>query len=507
MRRNHPRARPGADRVPPHLLQRPPGARPAPCWAGRSRPLGLTRDAPPGHAGRPAHLLPPRPHRARPRRCSGRGADPAAARRVIRFLVVGTIPAVIAGLAFGGFFEDAFAPALREQRRAGLHRASSSSALERFGERAARHAARRQAGPRHRRRPGAGHPARASPGRGRPSGPASWPGSPGRRPPGSRSSCRSRPSPAPGPRRGRGRPRRHRRRLGGRDGGRRGRRLPVDPLPAAVRADPLPDGLRRYLCRLRARCRPWSSGCGASRRLHGRKRSRRSSSTTAASCRPRPSSASPSSSGTGLPGEVAGACSSGGPARRGAAGRHRRRRRHRRGRAVYDARTADAGLAPARDRPPHPRRVPRPARGPLRGRPRAAPRPRFYAQFLEELGVGVHWMMVHRVRELRAEGYRTAILTNNVKEWGDVLEGVDPPRPLRRGRRLLRRRAAQARPGDLPAHLRAARSRPRGGRVPRRQPRPRGRGPRVGLHAILVRDPEEALAELDALLAGASQRV
>jgi putative hydrolase of the HAD superfamily len=42
-----------------------------------------------------------------------------------------------------------------------------------------------------------------------------------------------------------------------------------------------------------------------------------------------------------------------------------------------------------------------------------------YAQFLRELGVGVHWMMVHRVRELRADGYRTAILTNNVKEWGN----------------------------------------------------------------------------------------
>jgi undecaprenyl-diphosphatase len=38
----------------------------------------------------------------------GRGPDPDASRRVVRFLVVGTIPAVIAGLAFGGFFEDAF---------------------------------------------------------------------------------------------------------------------------------------------------------------------------------------------------------------------------------------------------------------------------------------------------------------------------------------------------------------------------------------------------------------
>jgi undecaprenyl-diphosphatase len=38
----------------------------------------------------------------------GRGPDVATSRRVLRFLVIGTIPAVIAGLALGGFFEDAF---------------------------------------------------------------------------------------------------------------------------------------------------------------------------------------------------------------------------------------------------------------------------------------------------------------------------------------------------------------------------------------------------------------
>ena len=38
----------------------------------------------------------------------GKGGDPAAARRTVRFLIVGTIPAVVAGLALGGFFEDAF---------------------------------------------------------------------------------------------------------------------------------------------------------------------------------------------------------------------------------------------------------------------------------------------------------------------------------------------------------------------------------------------------------------
>jgi epoxide hydrolase-like predicted phosphatase len=31
---------------------------------------------------------------------------------------------------------------------------------------------------------------------------------------------------------------------------------------------------------------------------------------------------------------------------------------------------------------------------------------------------GAHWPMVHRARQLRAEGIVTAILTNNVKEWG-----------------------------------------------------------------------------------------
>ena len=38
----------------------------------------------------------------------GKGEDPAGTRRIIRFLIVGTIPAVVAGLALGGFFEDAF---------------------------------------------------------------------------------------------------------------------------------------------------------------------------------------------------------------------------------------------------------------------------------------------------------------------------------------------------------------------------------------------------------------
>jgi epoxide hydrolase-like predicted phosphatase len=127
-----------------------------------------------------------------------------------------------------------------------------------------------------------------------------------------------------------------------------------------------------------------------------------------------------------------------------------------------------------------------------------------YAQFLRELGVGVHWMMIHRVRELRAEGYRTAILTNNVKEWGkywkesiplDEFEvivdscdvGLRKPDP-----EIFRLTCQQLDVApeaavfldDTRRHVEAARS--------------------VGLQAILVRDPWEALAELDAILESAA---
>jgi epoxide hydrolase-like predicted phosphatase len=127
-----------------------------------------------------------------------------------------------------------------------------------------------------------------------------------------------------------------------------------------------------------------------------------------------------------------------------------------------------------------------------------------YAQFLRELGVGVHWMMVHRVRELRRDGYRTAILTNNVREWGpywkesiplelfDVIVdscdvGLRKPDPAIF--RLTCERLGVAPEAavfldDTRRHVEVARQ--------------------VGLQAILVRDPLDALAELDALLGAAA---
>ena len=123
-----------------------------------------------------------------------------------------------------------------------------------------------------------------------------------------------------------------------------------------------------------------------------------------------------------------------------------------------------------------------------------------YAQFLRELGVGIHWMMVHRVRELRADGYRTAILTNNVKEWGNYWKGSIPMelfdevidscdvglrKPDPAIYRLTCERLKVAPEAavfldDTRRHVEGARQ--------------------VGLQAILVRNPWAALVELDAIL-------
>ena len=68
----------------------------------------------------------------------GQGPDPAAARRIVRFLIIGTIPAVIAGLALGGFFEHAF----ERPYESSIELVITALILigtEKFGERAVRH--------------------------------------------------------------------------------------------------------------------------------------------------------------------------------------------------------------------------------------------------------------------------------------------------------------------------------------------------------------------------------
>jgi undecaprenyl-diphosphatase len=67
----------------------------------------------------------------------GRGTDPAQSRRIVRFLVIGTIPAVIAGLALGGFFEDSFQRPYESSIELFLT-ACILVATEKYGERAVR---------------------------------------------------------------------------------------------------------------------------------------------------------------------------------------------------------------------------------------------------------------------------------------------------------------------------------------------------------------------------------
>jgi putative hydrolase of the HAD superfamily len=49
-----------------------------------------------------------------------------------------------------------------------------------------------------------------------------------------------------------------------------------------------------------------------------------------------------------------------------------------------------------------------------------------YLKFMAEMPVGVHWPVVHRARELLADGVPIALLTNNVKEWGDHWRATFP---------------------------------------------------------------------------------
>lgn len=123
-----------------------------------------------------------------------------------------------------------------------------------------------------------------------------------------------------------------------------------------------------------------------------------------------------------------------------------------------------------------------------------------YAEFLRTLTLGIHWEMVHLVRRLKAGGYRTAILTNNIREWGSVWrssipmdlfdvvvdsceEGMRKPDPAIF--RLACDRLGVAPEAavfldDVGPNVAAAEA--------------------VGLHGIVVHDPVQAISELEGLL-------
>jgi putative hydrolase of the HAD superfamily len=49
-----------------------------------------------------------------------------------------------------------------------------------------------------------------------------------------------------------------------------------------------------------------------------------------------------------------------------------------------------------------------------------------YARFWRTTAPGVHWMVVHKMRELKERGLRIGLLTNNVKEFGDNWRAMFP---------------------------------------------------------------------------------
>lgn len=125
----------------------------------------------------------------------------------------------------------------------------------------------------------------------------------------------------------------------------------------------------------------------------------------------------------------------------------------------------------------------------------------FFALFVDSLHVGIHWRVVERVRRLRADGYRLAVLTNNVAEWSSFWRASIPidlfdvvvdscEVGLRKPDPAIFRLTCErlgVEPGeavfldDSPGHIDSARA--------------------LGLRTILVTGPEQALAELDAALA------
>jgi putative hydrolase of the HAD superfamily len=135
-------------------------------------------------------------------------------------------------------------------------------------------------------------------------------------------------------------------------------------------------------------------------------------------------------------------------------------------------------------------------------------RDRFGDRLVLDLGralggdTGVYWEMVHHLRRVKARGYPTAILTNNVREYGDgwkrlvpldeitdvvvdsSAEGIRKPHPdiyLRTATRLGVEPAACIFLDDVPENIEGAR--------------------RVGMHGILVAEPvADAIAEVEALL-------
>ena len=120
-------------------------------------------------------------------------------------------------------------------------------------------------------------------------------------------------------------------------------------------------------------------------------------------------------------------------------------------------------------------------------------------------GLGIQEAMVDRVRTLKADGYRTAIVTNNVREAAEAWRSMLPIEELfdvvvdssavgmRKPDPRIYRHALEELGGVAPARSVFLDDHPGNVAAARR----------VGMHAILVTEVvEDALAELDRILGG-----
>jgi putative hydrolase of the HAD superfamily len=49
-----------------------------------------------------------------------------------------------------------------------------------------------------------------------------------------------------------------------------------------------------------------------------------------------------------------------------------------------------------------------------------------YRAFTRDMPLGIHWPVVHRIRQLRSDGLKVGLLTNNVKEFGSAWRSTFP---------------------------------------------------------------------------------
>jgi epoxide hydrolase-like predicted phosphatase len=49
-----------------------------------------------------------------------------------------------------------------------------------------------------------------------------------------------------------------------------------------------------------------------------------------------------------------------------------------------------------------------------------------YGRFMRSTAPGVHWMVVHKIRALKTDGFRLGLLTNNIKEFGEAWRSTFP---------------------------------------------------------------------------------